>query len=331
MAYRWCATALGALYGITACSAQPAAQQGDRQIITVPFDFSPDARNPMDAFRQLYAELGQRAAREARDRDYEPAVSHEQLKDGRWTLVSAITPRRGVFYWVLTGPYDVYGSGKMLEARRDLSVCRFTIPFDGPAIDPLTPTHSWFALAEPTGPAAVIKPECAAPLQVEVERIARWRSDRGKAVCTALGEAGSATLRGWLVEQSKVNHVFDASGAVNSLIERGDTVVRATAAGSYNSPIAHVTTRSGRSFVGFHDSSAATQGYPACVVEGVTWRDLAGAPYPPSPVMASARQLCEQITQRYSELERKQMGRELETNPIKVVPIEELQRRTGGK
>lgn len=325
MTDRLCAVALAMLCGVSACSAQPAPGQDDRQSIVVPFHFSPDAKNPMEVFRLFHFELGERAAREARDRDYEPVVSRDQLLDGRWTLMSAITPRRGVFYWVLSGPYGVYGKNTMLEARRDLRVCRFTLSFDGPSADPLIPTHSWLALVRPDSPQALIEPTCAPPLQTEIERIARWRNDRSKAVYTVLGEARSDKLRGWLVDQSKVNHPFDASGAVAALIERGDTVVRATPAGSYDTPISYVTTRSGRTMVGFHDSSASTLSHPACIVDGVTWRDVAsgaGTPSPvPSPVMASARQLCEQITQRYNEQVSERMDRELKTNPITVAPV----------
>jgi len=331
MTSRLRAVALAMLCGISACSAQPVAGQDDRQSIVVPFHFSPDAKDPMEVFRQFHFELGARAASEARDRDYEPVVSRDQLLDGRWTLMSAITPRRGVFYWVLSGPYGVYGENTMLEARRDLRVCRFTLSFDGPSADPLIPTHSWLALVRPESPQALIEPTCAPPLQAEIERIARWRNDRSKAVYTILAEARSGTLHGWFVDQSKVNHPFDATGAVASLIERGDTVVRATPAGSYDTPISYVTTRTGRTMVGFHDSSASTLAYPACIIEGVTWRDVANHSATPSPIMASARRLCRQIAQRHQEQESKRLDRELETNPIKLVPIEEVQQRAGGK
>ena len=83
--------------------------------------------------------------------------------------------------------------------------------------------------------------------------------------------------------------------------------------------------------VGFHDSSASTLAYPACIIEGVTWRDVANHSATPSPIMASARRLCRQIAQRHQEQESKRLDRELETNPIKLVPIEEVQQRAGGK
>jgi hypothetical protein len=296
-----------------AASVCHAADQSDdvRQKFEIRLDYSAGAPDPMDAFTRAGAELRKRARREARDDTYEPVVNSDQLRDGQWRLISATTPRRGVFYWMPNGPYGGRGNA-LLEARNSLSVCRFTMSFAPASPERLVSDLSWAALPEP---------DCSEPAQPEIKRVVAWRGERGKARYKVLANVKAGNLHTWLIEQSNVRYPFDAIGAAVSILDPGDIVVGAASAGSYYRPVSYVTSRSGRVIVGFHDPSALTRSSPACIVEGLTWNDLLADARSPLPAMSSARKTCTDLVAGQRERQRRSSEQDLSTHPITTHPI----------
>lgn len=303
------ALVLWGYFTLAAChAAQPQIDERPERM-TLPFHYSPGGPDPMAAFRELATELRDRARREAQDHDYEPIVQSEQMRDGSWTLISAITPRTGVFYWMLTGPYGPPGSHPILPAQESISVCRFKLSWDQVPGGPIVPGLSWATFGFP-------EPDCSPPGR-EIERLTEWQRARAVTPYTMLTHSSVSNVSAWLVRRGEAREPFDSSVGVSAIMDHSDPVVRATPIATYGWTSSFLITRSGRRFISFPDRFSHSI---SCIVEGLEWRDLAARYQRPSP-MNVAQKLCEGLEKEYYEKEVQRLNQESKTTPIITTPI----------
>lgn len=266
------------------------------EIVSVPFDGRRPHDNPNAPYNALIQRLRERAAAEARDEGSDAVVSTTHWGPlGERMLIAAITPRRGVFYFSEYGPYAAGGGATVMTAREAIDVCRFTIIWDRLPGGAYAPGLAWAGLAFPDI-------DCRPPPGSHLATLGDWRRNSERASYAVATTERRPGLVAALVQESwpgdGAPQPLDAARALAAVTGR-DPVVRAIPL-SEDQPL-YAVTAAGRTFIGITNSYEAAIGRRICVVEGLSWAQIAARD---DRQLAAARDLCARLFQSSRALRR---------------------------
>lgn len=259
----------------TACHAQ-AGGSVTYEKVSVPFDGMRMQDNPVKPYWAVFTLLRGKAAAEAREAGFEPVVDMNPVGlKGERNLISAVTPTRGVFYYVEAGPYPAGPGPAVIKRRSQIEVCRVTVRWDKLPGGGYAPGTGW---AGATG----VFPEsgCERPAPAsQPPKVDEWRRRSASATYAIVASGAEGGLKGAIVTErwprgleNATHPPFDGGRAVAAVVGRNDRVVRAIPLlvdGAF-----YAETAAGRAFAGLPDRLG---GDPSCIVEGLRWADLASS------------------------------------------------------
>ena len=218
--------------------------------------------DPNEPYRNLRQGVRQRAATEAiANSDFEEAFVNTTFfgASSDRVMVSAITPERGVYYFLPPGPYPVDG-GAMLTLPDPVPVCRMIIEFDALQSGPIVPDINMLEFPD----------EGCKPVEQSTEHLVR----AGTATYQVSGEARDGDLIATFVRESSGGRIFDAAAGLSFLLaERQEVLARVVPlAGINEASVAAGFSQIGKMYLVLQSSHMWDK--ERCVIEGVRWTDL---------------------------------------------------------
>ena len=244
---------------------QPDANAADRaynyELIELPAP-PRSIEDPNEPYRNLRQTVRHRASAEAvAGGDFEGAFVNSTFfgEASDRVMISAITPERGVYYFLPPGPYPVDG-GTMLTLRDPVSVCRMTIEFDALQGGPIISDIGMLEF-----PDKRCKP---------FEQGIAGSAQAGRATYQVSGEARDEGLIATFVRESGGGQVFDAAAGLSSLLaRRHEVLARVIPLAGINEPnVAAGFSRTGEMYLVLR--SHRMKDKERCVIEGARWTDL---------------------------------------------------------
>ena len=312
---------------VAGCAAKEPAAYVEREAITLPVPGGTDYESRQQSSRYIADLLRKRATEEARDPKYQPQVGSYAIypvdSSRPWIVIGAVTPRKGVFYARPYGDYatlDDYNHGRIERRNGKIDVCRMEIQWDRLPGGPVAPGMIWVGMS-------MSGVDCRPPPTEQLAMLDEWKTRKAKPDYAVEGKASdgkvSVTLIREIRPKSSAYRPFDAVAAAAKIMEAGDSVTCAIPLIDDSRTASAVATRRGRFLVYWSDRvfSAMESSNLMCVADGLSWAEVAAAPY--AFGTPATQRMCRDLTTQYRDRRNEGMRRRFEKEPpvIQSIPM----------